>query len=117
MEKSLVFLMNNRSFINDNTHERCDKEMLSPKSYQEERNKSIYKRLPYLFVFLFFLTVEVLITLFVHDKFVHPYLGDVLVVIVIYLFIRIIIPEKYKYLPILYLPLQLELKFVSFFIL
>ncbi|MBA4056559.1 MAG: DUF2809 domain-containing protein [Marivirga sp.] len=33
-------------------------------------------------------TIEVLIALFVNDNFVRPYLGDVLVVILIYCFIR-----------------------------
>jgi len=33
-------------------------------------------------------TVEVLIALFVHDDFVRPYLGDFLVVILMYCFIR-----------------------------
>lgn len=74
--------------------------MLPPKSYKEERNKNIYKRLPYLFGFIFFLVVEVLIALFVHDKFVRSYIGDVLVVVVIYLFVRIFISEKYKFLSI-----------------
>jgi len=32
--------------------------------------------------------IEVLIALFVHDNFVRPYLGDVLVVILIYCFIK-----------------------------
>lgn len=32
--------------------------------------------------------VEVSIALFVHDKFIRPYLGDVLVVVLIYAFIR-----------------------------
>lgn len=36
---------------------------------------------------LFFIT-EVLIALFVHDNFVRPYLGDVLVVILIYCFVK-----------------------------
>ena len=39
-----------------------------------------------LFVLLFF--VEVLIAVFVHDNFVRPYLGDVIVVILIYCFIK-----------------------------
>ena len=37
-------------------------------------------------ILIFF--VEVLIALFVHDNFVRPYLGDVLVVILIYCFIK-----------------------------
>lgn len=115
MEKSLVFLMNNRSFINYNTHERCDKEMLPSKSYKEERNKSIYKRLLYLFGFIFFLAVEVLIALFVHDKFVRPYIGDVLVVVVIYLFVRIFIPEECKFLPILIFAFAVGVEVCQFF--
>jgi len=39
------------------------------------------------FTILFFL-IEVLIALFVHDSFIRPYLGDVLVVILIYCFLK-----------------------------
>ena len=39
------------------------------------------------FTILIFL-IEVLIALYVHDNFVRPYLGDVLVVILIYCFIK-----------------------------
>ena len=59
------------------------------------------KRLVYLFTTLLFLGVEVLIALFVHDKFVRPYVGDVLVVMVIYTFVRIFVPEKVSLLPLL----------------
>lgn len=41
----------------------------------------------FIFTILIFL-VEALIALFVHDNFVRPYLGDVLVVILIYCFIK-----------------------------
>jgi len=41
----------------------------------------------FIFTILIFL-VEVLIALFVNDSFVRPYLGDVLVVILIYCFIK-----------------------------
>lgn len=50
------------------------------------------------FVFIFF--IEVLIALFVHDQFVRPYVGDILVVVVVYLFVRIIIPTGVKGLPL-----------------
>lgn len=52
-----------------------------------------------LILFLILLTAEVLIALFVHDRFVRPYLGDVLVVIVLYFFLRIFIPERFPWLP------------------
>lgn len=46
------------------------------------------------------LAAEVCIALFVHDRFVRPYLGDMLVVIVIYTFVRIFMPEKCRLLPL-----------------
>ena len=52
-----------------------------------------------LVLFLVVLAVEVLIALFVHDSFVRPYLGDVLVVVVIYFFLRIFFPDHYPWLP------------------
>ena len=45
--------------------------------------------------------IEVLIAKYIHDSFIRPYLGDVIVVILIYAFIRSFIPEKIKMLPIL----------------
>lgn len=46
----------------------------------------------YALIFLVLLAVEVCIALFVHDRFVRPYLGDVLVVVVLYAFVRIWLP-------------------------
>ncbi len=59
----------------------------------------VRKRLFNLSLFSILLIIEVLIALFVHDRFIRPYLGDVLVVAVIYFFLRIFIPEKYPWLP------------------
>ena len=47
-----------------------------------------------------FSLIEVLIAIYVHDAFVRPYIGDVLVVVVIYTFIRIFVPERCKLLPL-----------------
>ena len=58
------------------------------------------KRILYAVATLFLLLIEVIIALYVHDDFIRPYLGDVLVVIVIYTFIRIIVPEKCKLIPL-----------------
>ena len=58
------------------------------------------KRLGYIIATVALLFVEVLIALFVHDNFVRPYIGDVLVVVVIYTFIRIFIPDKCRLLPL-----------------
>ncbi|EGT3615998.1 DUF2809 domain-containing protein [Clostridium perfringens] len=53
----------------------------------------------YLLTFFILLMLEVFIALFVRDNFVRPYIGDVLVVIVIYTFIRGIVGRKIKFLP------------------
>ena len=58
------------------------------------------KRLVYLGLTFVLLAVEVLIALFVHDKFVRPYIGDVLVTVLICAFLRIFIPKGVKLLPL-----------------
>lgn len=58
------------------------------------------KRLFYLIAFLTLVAVEVLIALFVNDGFVRPYVGDVIVVMVIFCFVRIFIPNKVPLLPL-----------------
>lgn len=58
------------------------------------------KRLRFLTVTIILIICEVLIALFVHDRFVRPYLGDVIVVWVIYSFARIFIQNRCKLLPI-----------------
>ena len=42
----------------------------------------------YLFLTIFLFLIEVFIALFLHDKIIRPYIGDLLVVILIYCFIR-----------------------------
>jgi hypothetical protein len=46
-----------------------------------------FSRNYFLLTFLLFI-IEVLIALYVHDDFIRPYIGDVLVVILIYCFLR-----------------------------
>lgn len=58
------------------------------------------KRLVYLLATIILLITEVLIALYVHDDFIRPYVGDALVVIVLYTFVRILIPEKGRLLPL-----------------
>lgn len=45
-------------------------------------------RLRYFLIFLIVLATEILIALFVRDNFIRPYLGDLLVVVLIYAFVR-----------------------------
>ncbi len=62
-----------------------------------KRNKS---RLIYSIIFILLFAVEILIAVFVHDKFIRPFVGDVLVVMLICAFARIFIPEKIRLLPV-----------------
>ena len=63
-------------------------------------NMGMYKRRIYLIIFSALVVCEVLIALFVHDEFIRPYVGDVIVIEVIYCFIRVLIPNRVKLLPL-----------------
>ncbi len=58
------------------------------------------KRSHYAACFILLLIIEALIALYVHDDFVRPYIGDVLVVMVLYCFIRIFNPDKMMLMPL-----------------
>jgi hypothetical protein len=57
-------------------------------------------RITYLVAFLLILCTEIFIGAFVRDNFVRPYLGDVLVVVLIYCAVRVVFPKGVKLLPI-----------------
>lgn len=65
-----------------------------------------------LFVALFF--IEVIIALFVHDNFVRPYIGDLLVTVLLCAFLRIFIPEKIKALPIFVFVFSVLVEFAQY---
>ncbi len=58
-------------------------------------------RVIYGVLFFVILTIEILIALLVHDNFIRPYIGDMLVTVLICSFARFFIPEKIKVLPML----------------
>ena len=58
------------------------------------------KRLKYAAAFAVLFIIEILIAVFVHDAFVRPYIGDVLVVMLVCAFLRILFPEKPVALPV-----------------
>lgn len=58
------------------------------------------KRLIFAGLFAVLFLIEVWIALFVHDQIIRPYLGDVLVVIVVYCFVRIFLPDGLRKLPL-----------------
>ncbi len=57
-------------------------------------------RVKYFVAFITILIIEVLIAVFVHDRFIRPYFGDVLVVFVVYSAVRVVFPTKPKYMSI-----------------
>ncbi len=56
-------------------------------------------RITYIIFFLVILITEICIALFIHDDFIRPYVGDVLVTVLICSFLRIFIPEGVRLLP------------------
>ena len=57
-------------------------------------------RIAYAIIFILLLLAEVLIALFINDRFIRPYVGDMLVTILICCFLRIFIPLGVPALPI-----------------
>lgn len=55
--------------------------------------KTANPRIRYFIMFLFLLLTELFIGIFVHDRFIRPYAGDILVVILIYTFLRTLFPH------------------------
>lgn len=69
----------------------------------EINEKKDYARLIYGICFLIFTVVEILIALFVHDEWIRPYVGDVIIMFVIYTFIRMMVPHGFVSLPVIIL--------------
>ena len=57
-------------------------------------------RLIYGILFLILLKTEILIGLHVHDNFIRPYVGDVLVTILLCCLFRTIVPKGIRFLPV-----------------
>ena len=73
------------------------------------------KRMKYLLGFIITIILEVLIALHVHDNFIRPYVGDILVIICIYLLLRTIIPDKIKYLALYVFILGIIVEVMQYF--
>ncbi|MGL5436326.1 MAG: DUF2809 domain-containing protein [Lachnospiraceae bacterium] len=56
-------------------------------------------RIRHLAIFLVLLLIEVIIALFIRDRFIRPYVGDMLVVVLVYFAVRVIIPNGVRGLP------------------
>ena len=58
------------------------------------------KRLRYFLIFCGLLTIEIAIALFVDDAFVRPYVGDMLVTLLLCCLCRVIVPTNIQLLPV-----------------
>ncbi len=58
------------------------------------------KRLLFFLTFLLLFLIETLIALFVRDRIIRPYVGDILIVILLYCLIRTAIPDRIPLLPL-----------------
>ena len=67
------------------------------------------------FIFtIFFLIAEILIALFINDNFIRPYFGDVLVVILIYCFIKSFITIRPLYAATFVLAFSFFIEFLQY---
>ncbi len=57
-------------------------------------------RISYIILFFAVFFIEVFIALFIRDSFIRPYVGDMLVTVLICLFFRAFLPFKTKLLPL-----------------
>ena len=58
------------------------------------------RRILFLLIFCGLLAVEVCIALFVNDAFIRPYVGDMLVTLLLCCLCRVIVPNKVQLLPL-----------------
>ena len=73
------------------------------------------QRITYAICFLLLFLTEVYIALYVHDDFVRPYIGDVLVTILICSFCRIFVPKGLKALPLYVLIFSFLVEIAQYF--
>ncbi|MFI3177905.1 MAG: DUF2809 domain-containing protein [Eubacteriales bacterium] len=73
------------------------------------------KRLFFIIIAFVLLITEVVIALYVRDDFIRPYVGDVLVVIVLYFFARIILLNSLKLLPLFLFAFATAIEVLQYF--
>lgn len=64
------------------------------------KNDTKLQRITYVIIFVILVAIEVLIARYIHDDFIRPYVGDILVVVLVYCFARIFIPKGIKLMPL-----------------
>ena len=73
------------------------------------------RNIKYIIAFIILSLMEVGIGLFVHDKIIRPYVGDVLIVILMYTFIRGIAKKPIRHLPLYLFLFAVAVEFAQYF--
>lgn len=58
------------------------------------------KRINNFICFIVLFIIEIVIALFVHDSFIRPYIGDILVIMLLYFFVKIFLTKQLKWLSV-----------------
>lgn len=67
---------------------------------RNQKSNFVGSRLFYALCTVAMFIVETLIAIYVHDAIIRPYVGDILVVVLVYFFVRIFINKPYRWLPL-----------------
>ena len=65
-----------------------------------DSGKKYMARWGYLAASIIVFIMELIIALYVHDRIIRPYIGDMLVVVLVYCFVRVFVPRGMKRLPL-----------------
>ena len=76
---------------------------------------SSHSRRFYLSLFLVLLGIEIVIGAFIHDRLIRPYVGDILVVVLLYAFVRIVLPQGIRFLSLYVLLFAFLVEILQYF--
>jgi hypothetical protein len=73
------------------------------------------QRVKYLIAFIILFFIELMIAIYVHDTIIRPYVGDILVVILLYCMVNVIIPDKIRLMPLWIFIFSAFIEFMQYF--
>lgn len=73
------------------------------------------QRAKYLVAFIVVFFIECIIAIYVHDAIIRPYVGDILVVILLYCMVNALIPDKIRLLPLWIFIFAVLVEFMQYF--
>ena len=73
------------------------------------------KRFVYILGFIIFFLIEFLIAKYVKDRLIRPYVGDILVMVLLYFFVCSLYPKPHRHLPIFLFAFAVCVEVLQFF--